>query len=230
MAINEDILNNSVKAENQTKEKFKLVKNYEDGLNVLFLGNSITLHEIAPDIGWHLNCGMAASCIEKDYVHLVLKYLESRVKNVNYCISNVGNWERNYFDNKVILEYENAKQICPDITIIRLGENINLEKINEFPLKPYLEKFCKFFKGSKHTIITDLFWHHDKVVKDITEICNENGFLYCSIGDLGNDNDNKALGLFEHMGVALHPGDLGMQRIAERIIDKLKPLDLEKYC
>ena len=40
-------------------------------IKVLFIGNSITLHGVAPQIGWTNRWGMAASSQEKDYVHLV---------------------------------------------------------------------------------------------------------------------------------------------------------------
>lgn len=49
----------------------------------------------------------------------------------------------------------------------------------------------------------------------------QNDYTFVSIVDLGYEDENKALGLFEHPGVAIHPGDKGMQRIAERIIEKL---------
>jgi hypothetical protein len=39
----------------------------------------------------------------------------------------------------------------------------------------------------------------------------------------GPKESMKAIGLFEHEGVAAHPGDLGMRQIAGRIWEALRP-------
>jgi len=41
------------------------------------------------------------------------------------------------------------------------------------------------------------------------------------LGDLGDDPKMRAVGLFEHAGVAWHPGDEGMKYIGEAILDVL---------
>ena len=80
MKINEMFEKNTVEAENQTREKFKVHEVVNPQKRVLFLGNSITLHEAAPHIGWNFNWGMAASSEEKDYVHIVLKGLREKIR------------------------------------------------------------------------------------------------------------------------------------------------------
>jgi len=41
---------------------------------------------------------------------------------------------------------------------------------------------------------------------------------YVDAGHLGAKAENKAIGLFSHSGVANHPGDLGMRRLADLIL------------
>lgn len=42
--------------------------------------------------------------------------------------------------------------------------------------------------------------------------------MYVDAGLLGFGNENKATGLFSHKGVANHPGDAGMKRLAELVL------------
>ena len=59
------------------------------GLRVMFVGNSITLHNVKPEIGWFNYCGMAASTAEKDYVHL----LEKRISEKHPDAAFLGLWK-----------------------------------------------------------------------------------------------------------------------------------------
>ena len=53
---------NTVSAENQLKTELPIFFENKDGngKRVLFVGNSITLHEAKEEIGWYGNYGMAA--------------------------------------------------------------------------------------------------------------------------------------------------------------------------
>lgn len=75
---NRDIFENTVSARGQLKDSEYIKYTFKEGakLRVLFVGNSITRHGVKEEIGWMRDCGMAASCLEKDYVHLVVKGLE----------------------------------------------------------------------------------------------------------------------------------------------------------
>ena len=60
------------------------------GTRVLFIGNSITRHRPKPEIGWHRNCGMAASCLEKDYVHQVMARVLEVDPRATFAIQSYG--------------------------------------------------------------------------------------------------------------------------------------------
>ena len=75
-------------------------------------------------------------------------------------------------------------------------------------------------QSTEKVIITDMFWY--TVYNDcLREVCEEKGHTFCHLTDLENDERTMAKGLFEHQGVAGHPGDYGMQCIADRILEKI---------
>ncbi len=222
MSFNSDIINNTVSAENQVNDFVKMVCPFDSGLKVLFLGNSITRHAVKPELGWTRDCGMAASNPEMDYVHLVAKFLTEKHGKLNYCVTNVGRFELRYKTVWNCDEYTIAKQFEPDVVIIRLGENVN---VKEFDGDIFREKFVEFIdyfkaKNSK-VVITDLFWDYPPLGEIIKSVCDEYGYTFVTIADLGYKDENKAITEYEHKGVGLHPNDLGMKRIADRIIEKL---------
>lgn len=223
MKINDKLLKNDVSAQNQTRKKVNLVESGNPAAKrVLFLGNSITLHERKPEIGWNNNWGMAASAEDKDYVHLVVKGLRERYGDITYNVTNVGVWELNYWEDGILENFQAAKDFHADIVIFRFGENVQPESLKTHLLFERLQAFMLYFaEGVKKVVVTDCFWEHEPVCKALQRIAEENGYDFVSLSDLGYQDENMAIDLFEHKGVAMHPGDLGMQRIAERILEKL---------
>ena len=64
---------NIVPSLGQNSQDVFIYNNQNSKLRILFVGNSITKHAPKPSIGWNRDCGMAASSIEHDYVHLIVK-------------------------------------------------------------------------------------------------------------------------------------------------------------
>lgn len=219
MKINADIDNNSVRADRQVSEKFKLFNENESGYKVLFLGNSITVHERAPQIGWDHNWGMAASREANDYVHLVLRGLGEGYGALNYCIADVGTWELKYWDGELLNSFSAARDFRPDLVIVRLGENVNRAMFGEYNFAGHFAAFLRYFHtpGSE-LVVTGLFWEHEETEQMIRREAEKEGGKFVVLSDLGYRNENKALGQYAHPGVALHPNDRGMRAIAERIL------------
>jgi hypothetical protein len=193
---------------------------------ILFIGNSITRHGPKPEIGWPYDWGMAASCPEKDYVHQTVALLEEKWGRVNYAFANFSRWEVNYWDDTVLEECDDFLRFEPDVVVIRIGENIwsraVRHRLEEVALYPQFDKMVKAFaKGGAKIILTDLFWAHEPIDEPIRRLAAQNGYPLVHLGDLGEQDENMAKRLFEHSGVAAHPGDLGMYRIAERIANKI---------
>lgn len=197
------------------------------GKRLLFVGNSITLHAPKADIGWTHNWGMAASCEENDYVHQTMAMVRSLVPDADMRIAQIANWERAYWRGEEALEFvRGARDWQPDIVVIRLCENTSESDLSVHPYAPALVDMMNFFthNGQAHLIVTDLFWPNPAKDAEIAKAAAALNAPLVRIGDLGVRDDMKAIGLFEHSGVAAHPGDLGMRIIAERLFEVIKTM------
>lgn len=219
MKICKDLITNDVPAVGQLKGSdcisFETTENAD--IKLLFLGNSITRHGKAENLGWCGDWGMAASSKENDYVHkLISKFCQKGVK-VSVCIANLSDWERTRNMDLLFTKYSSALRFNADYVIVRLGENACPDKyLSEFELC-YGELTDLFSRNGAKIVLTDLFWEYEPFDNFVAELAKARGYAFAEIHDLGNDDEMKAIGKFSHNGVAVHPGDKGMAEIAERI-------------
>ena len=171
--------NNTVEAKNQLKEnEYVTFINPEGSPKFMFLGNSITKHAPKEDIGWYGNYGMAASCEENDYVHVLVSMLQESGDNVDYCIAQLAEWERDYERGLDILneKYALAREFGADLVIVRIGEN--MPKGSAPACKDRFAEMIEYFvtKPTTRVIATDSFWQNDPRDNMIREITEEQGY------------------------------------------------------
>jgi hypothetical protein len=221
-----DMQQNTVSAEGQLKDS-RLVRFHHPegkGPRILIAGNSITLHAPSEGIGWFLECGMAASAPEKDYVHQLEAGILAVHRDASFCICQVADWERGYLTGGDALHepYASARDFGADVIVLRFVENCRAADFDGEIFRRELDRFVRFLDGSGKAsangavIVSTGFWRHPGD-EDLLRYAKEQGFPSVVLGDLGADNAMKAIGLFAHGGVASHPGDAGMKAIAERL-------------
>ncbi len=124
---------------------------------------------------------------------------------------------------KTLKDFTAARDFGADIIIIRLVENCPSDSLDNELFKKKSDELKSFLdkSGNAQIIITTGFWRHP-LDTAIEEYAKEKGFPLVLLGDLGEQNEMKALGLFWHEGVANHPCDLGMLKMAERIFSMIE--------
>ena len=225
---------NTVSAAGQLKDtlRVKFDRPEAGGTKVMFVGNSITLHGVKEDIGWFNAWGMAASKKENDYVHILKRAVLSKDDEASFCICQVADWERQYNNgNSVLYMYQAAKEYQADIIILRFIENCPKDGFDAEVFKRELAILVNYLKTNTNAnvIVTTGFWNHPGN-PTLREFAKENNYPCVELGDLGENDEMKAIGLFWHEGVANHPGDLGMKTMAERIEKELVGLVKEKHA
>ena len=219
---------NTVDSKNQlkTSEYVHIENEKGKGIRILFVGNSITLHGVKEDIGWYGHWGMAASAKEKDYIHRIMNAVDEKTSDTAYCICQIAEWEREYKNGSNICDmYKTARDFDADIIVMRFIENCPQESFDNEVYKIELGSILNYLNpnGKAKIIMTPGFWKHPGDA-GTEEYAREKNLPLVHLGDLGERDEMKAIGLFEHPGVANHPGDEGMKVIADRIFFELQKM------
>ena len=157
----------------------KHIINSGDSLKILILGNSITNQGPIPELDWQSDWGMAASSQDKDYVHILYRYVRGRVNNnTELKIDNIAHFERNYemYDSAYFeTQFSKYYNFNPNLIIIRLGDNTDE---NNMDINLYIQKYKNlviFFKKNRNPLIisTSSFFTKRKTDYCVQASCQE---------------------------------------------------------
>lgn len=190
---------------------------------ILILGNSIVNHAPKPDIGWLGDWGMAASCRDSDFVHILIRDIKTINSQTEVKLKNIAQFENTYVSYN-LKKLKSCRQFKPDVIIVKISENVNDSTAYKNDFSAYYKQLLHYIDPHEHAykIIVDGFWPRPNVNKIVRQVAIDGNHDFVSITSLFNDSTNTAKGLFEHKGVALHPSDQGMRKIAELIWQILK--------
>ncbi len=201
---------------------------------ILFLGNSITLHGPAPNIGWAGNWGMAASSEDRDYVHLLTaKIAEAAGETPEIMVRNIAEFERGLATYKIEEQLRKELEFHPNIVIVAIGENASKPETAE-ARQQFKESFDNLLKaieeaGHPGIFVRSQFWadpEKDGLMKEVT-LARRHTWI-----DLSSRIDESCYARserkIEHAGVAGHPGDKGMKVIADALFTAMSKQPQEK--
>lgn len=191
---------------------------------VLYLGNSITLHGPAPAIGWTGNWGMAASSADKDYVHrLTAEIARATGQRPEIRVRNIADFERGYPTFDVPQRLKDDIEFQADLIILAIGENA-AEPTTEAARQEFAAALARLLTSLRHAgkpaiFVRGSFWPNATKDTLLRQAAADAGATFVDIAALGRDKSNAASSerAIEHAGVAGHPGDKGMQALAEAL-------------
>jgi len=227
VAKTDDLQANPVPALGQNAKDQKTFDPAKSGPRVLFVGNSITLHGPRPQIGWTNNCGMAASTRDKDYVHLLQKKITAVRPDAQCCLLQVAaSFERAFFKEDWSCErsFKWAREFKPDVIVLFFGANVPKDydagTISPAPARTFgeaLDAFRTYLdpEGKALVLFSQGFYIRPKLDAEKESVAKKRGDVFVNMEDVRARKD--AHGRFNH------PGDLGMELIAERFWQHIEP-------
>ena len=221
-----------------------------NSFKVLMIGNSIRGHGPNPSIGWpaDFNWGMAASSQDKDYAHRFIYYMNKKygegaaelcpkggVAGFEAAAAACAEYKPEDFVSYVNSFKSIVAQCTPDIVTIQLGENGGAAASADAYAK-IMEQVVRGMWEVNPDIIVVMstpFWSDDSANKVVGTYAAGKalGIQIAPVNTLGQgawSADNPYMAFDAPWvteattgGVKAHPGDLGMDRIAQMFFEKV---------
>ena len=206
---------------------------------ILFLGNSITVHPPLVERGWHGNWGMAASALEKDYVHVLAKQINEHtggslriaiadpaMKNPDgstllgdATVVNIAEiLERKYtsYDSSRLRSQAAAR---PDVVVLQFGENVRMDSFDSVAFTGSLKKLVGDLKESSNPTIfvtSQIYGPNvdlDRIKQQI--VAEDPGHrVFVDLSAFRSEPSNN--------GFLDHPSDQGMKVIADTLFKAMR--------
>ena len=213
-----DLQENKISAVNQNKKHFYT---YGGGsFKVMFVGNSITKHGPVSE-NWNRDCGMWASAPEKDYVHRLIKTMETELnRQIAYSIVTAADFERQFDKVSADSLYSDAENYDPDIMIMFFGANVPKEY--DTAASPAVrfgeayERLRNYLSGEKTLVFhSQGFYIRPVLDEEKLAVAKKYGDTFINIESIRDREETH--------GLCNHPNDLGMKEIAEAFWRAVKP-------
>lgn len=180
---------------------------------VLFIGDSLTYHEKAPNV-WDYASGMAATSPEKDFVHLTAQHIQARLprRPVEILVNNGGNGRL----GPMLGHLSRHPELRPSLVILQGGENDAFDEA----FKTTYQALLDFYKKDHvpYIVLGD-WWKAEK--SDFSDAeAQRRSYSWVDLMKIDADPAMSGYaGPHNVPGVGRHPNDNGMHAIAD-VIDR----------
>ena len=209
----------------------------EKKISVVCVGNSITEHAPSLGIGWENNWGMAASSADKDYVSVLENMIAMEYPEyyVDVNISAAYPFEKSVstsldYDYTQVLESSigvDIKKYNPDVITFQWGDNVkNCTRDSYAYALGQVVDYCRKVKPDMALIFSQHFYGSsgDDKCLAVEDVAKAKGVSYVKLYPLCI-TENKAFKEYpDKTAFNSHPGDKGMEAIADAIWEELKDM------
>ncbi len=205
-------------------------ENEKKQVKIYVVGNSILNHGPNESLGWSGSWGMAASSEENDYYHILQKQLSEKYPNVEFKYDRIGaatleraiieSQTKDYTSDIEATIGAKMKSLIPDIVILQIAENAAGTLTDDAFKHAFVSiaEYCEKINPDVKIVYCTPMLGGEEKARGIRAAAEETGHALIELIKY-NTPEYKATGLYEHAGVAGHPGDKGMLAMGTEMAD-----------